>query len=353
VGRRSNGGDREGSSALYVGIDLGTSCSAVCASNGVRKWIESIVGWPKDVIARKLIGRPIVFGEENHRLRLSLEQYRPLQSGVITKGPDRGEEAARELVKHLVSLAEPVPGQKIFLVIGAPSQATAYNKQAIRDAVAALVEGVMIVSEPFTVAYSLGALDRSLIIDMGGGTVDLCVMHGVIPSESDQSSIPQAGDAIDAQLHQFLSERYPEAAFTRNMVRQFKEANAFVGPPTAPVVVTMPVAGKPTAFDITEPLRRACESILPYLREALHERIAAIDPEFQEAVRQNVVLAGGSSQIRGLGTAVGDMLEELGGGRVHVVEDPIFTGAAGALAIASDTPAEDWTRLRSEPDLVL
>ena len=31
-----------------VGIDLGTSRSAIVASNGQRAWVESYVGWPKD-----------------------------------------------------------------------------------------------------------------------------------------------------------------------------------------------------------------------------------------------------------------------------------------------------------------
>jgi rod shape-determining protein MreB len=93
--------------------------------------------------------------------------------------------------------------------------------------------------------------------------------------------------------------------------------------------------------------------MLPYLRDAIRTRIAGSDPEFQEPVRQNVVLAGGTSQIRGLQQAVEAMLSEMGGGNVTVVEDPLYIGAAGALAIACDTPAEDWSRLRSEPDLVL
>jgi rod shape-determining protein MreB len=36
---------------LYVGIDLGTSRSAISSNNGNRNWIESYVGWPEDFIA--------------------------------------------------------------------------------------------------------------------------------------------------------------------------------------------------------------------------------------------------------------------------------------------------------------
>jgi rod shape-determining protein MreB len=257
------------------------------------------------------------------------------------------------LVRHLIELAEPGPGEQVHAVIGAPSLATAYNRQAIREALAHRVAGVMIVSEPFTVAYAMGLLDKALIIDLGAGTTDLCLMHGTIPEAEDQRSLPQAGDAIDSQLQQLLKERHPQAGFSRHMVRQFKERFGFVGKPPEPVVVTMPIQGRPTQIEITEELRRACESILPYLREAIRELIGGSEPEFQEQVRQNVVLAGGTGQLRGLGPYVEGVLDELGGGRVTVVDDPLFTGAAGALAIAADTPTEDWARLRSEPDLVL
>lgn len=351
--RSVEGSNRSNSAALYIGIDLGTSRSAVCASNGVRKTIESIVGWPRDAVARRLIGKPVVYGEENHRFRLSIEQVRPLQRGVIHKGADRGEEAARELVRHLIELAEPALGDPIYAVIGAPSRATDYDKQAIRDALSDRASSAMIVSEPFTVAYALGLLDRAIIVDMGAGTTDLCRMHGTIPGEADQLSVPQAGDAIDQQLQQLLAERFPHAKFSLHMVRGFKEKAGFVGAPNERVFVTMPVAGRPTDFDITEPMQRACESILPYVKEALRSQIAECDPEFQEQYRQNIVLAGGTSQLRGLGDTVHQWLAEMGGGRVTVVDDPIFTGAAGALAIAMDTPSEDWSRLRSEPDLVL
>ena len=68
---------------LLVGIDLGTSRSSISADNGKREWVQSYVGWPKDFIARKVVGKPILFGEEAVSHRLSLDLYRPLKNGVI------------------------------------------------------------------------------------------------------------------------------------------------------------------------------------------------------------------------------------------------------------------------------
>src|SRR5688572_31431234 len=68
---------------LYLGIDLGTSRTSVCSSNGVRSTLASYVGYPKDVVAKKLLKRDVLFGDEALEKRLSLDLYRPLGEGVI------------------------------------------------------------------------------------------------------------------------------------------------------------------------------------------------------------------------------------------------------------------------------
>ena len=70
----------------------------------------------------------------------------------------------------------------------------------------------MIVSEPFAVAYGLEALLHTLIIDIGAGTTDFCVMNGRLPTEEEQRTLPQAGDWIDEQLMRLMRDRYPQAS---------------------------------------------------------------------------------------------------------------------------------------------
>ena len=43
------------SNKLQVGIDLGTSRSAISSSAGQRYVVESYVGWPLDMVARKVL----------------------------------------------------------------------------------------------------------------------------------------------------------------------------------------------------------------------------------------------------------------------------------------------------------
>ena len=44
----------EDNDTLCVGIDLGTSRCSVSASNGERHVVDSYVGWPLDMVARKV-----------------------------------------------------------------------------------------------------------------------------------------------------------------------------------------------------------------------------------------------------------------------------------------------------------
>jgi rod shape-determining protein MreB len=328
---------------LSIGIDLGTSRSAISASNGKKSWVESYVGWPKDFVARKVLGQPVLFGEEALENRLSLKIYRPLENGVIRDDSELSEAATKELIGHLIQKAKAKNGHKqTRAILGVPSESFKANKMAIKRLVADFADEIMVVTEPFSVAYGLDALNNAMVIDIGAGTMDFCIMSGTIPSEDDQRTVFTAGDHIDRLLQTYLRERYPKADFTPNMVRRFKEDHSFIGEPENDVIVEIPVEGKPTQHDITSEMRRACESILPGLVETMLELIAKFDPEFQMNVRNNIILAGGGSQIKGLREHVEQVLKEYGPCHVQTVQDPLYGGADGALSLAVDMPPEYW-----------
>jgi rod shape-determining protein MreB len=184
-----------------------------------------------------------------------------------------------------------------------------------------------------------------LIIDIGAGTVDFCIMHGTIPSEEDQKTLLTAGDYIDEQLFNSLTEKYPNSRFNKNMVRLFKERFSFVREVDEEIRVELPVSGKPVMHDIKDEIRRSCESILPALVETTTEMIARFDPEFQVRIKNNIVLAGGGSLIRNICEYVQEALREYGACRITRVSDPLFAGADGALRLAQDMPAKYWEKL--------
>lgn len=338
----------ESKQTLKVGIDLGTSRSSVTASNGERHVVESYVGWPADMVARKVLKKEVLVGRDALENRTMLELHRPLEEGLIKEGSSRDEAAVRELLRHLLALAgagEAKNGRRVHAVVGVPASTLRVNKQSVRKAMDDLVDSLIIVSEPFAVAYGLEALLHTMVIDLGAGTADFCVMRGRLPGEDDQRTLTTAGDWLDEQLDVKIRERHPEASFTPHMVRGWKEQHSFVGEPKAPVKVTVPVAGKPTEIDVTQPMRAACEALLPPLVETMLDLLSRVDPEFQERVRNNVVLAGGTSLIRGLDKRLEAELAQVGGGRVSRVSDPVFAGSDGGLSIALEAPEADWERL--------
>ena len=330
---------------LYVGIDLGTSRSVVSASNGNRKWVESYVGWPKDFVAKKMLGKSVLFGSEALEHRLALHLTRPLRNGIITEGTERDEAAVHELIDHLIELAGAGPDNEICVAVGVPAEALKVNKIAIRNAVAQHAKKLMVVSEPFSVAYGLGTLDNTMIIDIGAGTVDFCIMHGTVPADEDQRSILMAGDYVDEQLLKLLSEKHPEADFSLNTVRKFKEKHGFVGEPKRRVKIEAPVDGKFTEFDITNEMRKACESPMPAIVETVIDLIGSFDPEFQESVRNNIIIAGGGSQLTGLDTYLGEATKQFGPCSFSCITDPLYAGADGALELAVDMPEEFLEKL--------
>lgn len=329
---------------LHVGIDLGTSRSAIAASSGERHVVESYVGWPVDMVARKVVKKPVLFGHEALENRPMLDLHRPLERGLIKEGSPKAEAAVRELLGHLIEKAGG-GGRTVQAVVGVPAEAMRVSRQHLRNAVKGIADCLLLVSEPFAVAYGMDALLHTMIIDIGAGTSDFCVMNGRYPTDEDQRTLTHAGDSVDEQLVLQIRARHPEANFSIHMVRDWKEKHSFVGEPKGAVVVEAPVRGKPTSLEITAEMRKACESLVGPLTETMLDLLSRVDPEYQQKVRGNVVLAGGGSQIPGLAAALEKALEDVGGGRVRAVDDPVFAGASGSLAIAADAPEGDWERL--------
>src|SRR5437868_13873757 len=248
---------------LHVGIDLGTSRSAISASNGERFVVDSFVGWPADMVAKKILKRNVLIGHDAVANRTMLDLHRPLERGLLKEGSDKDVEAVRELLKHLLGLVGvkkngKVDSGNVRAVVGVPAAALRTNKQYLRNSMKGIVDSLMIVSEPFAVAYGLNALLHTMIIDIGAGTSDFCVMRGRYPTEEDQRTLTIAGDSIDTHLLKLIEERYPQANVTIFMVREWKEKTSFVGAAPEKVVVTAPVNGVPTQLDITNEMRASC-----------------------------------------------------------------------------------------------
>ena len=285
---------------------------------------------------------------------MSLDLYYPLEKGVFKYRPDpaaraegagddnREAAAVEELVRHVIGLSDTGRGQTVRAVVGSPAMASISDKQAIIDVLRDLADAVMVVSEPFLVAYGLGLYNNALVVDIGAGTLDLCRMHGTIPDEVDQRTLYEAGNFIDEKFHDLLQGKVKDSPISRYLARTIKERYAFVSPITEGISVEFQVEGKPVLNNIAEELKEACEGILPNMLSAIRELITSFEPEFQDDLRNSIVLAGGGSQIKGLPEVIESDLTEFGPSRVTVVDDPIYAGALGALKLAQDMPEDEW-----------
>ena len=168
-----------------------------------------------------------------------------------------------------------------------------------------------------------------------------------MPEDSDQITLPVAGDAVDEALSEQIKATCPGAQFTIQMIKEIKERYSFLGEPPERAVVELPVEGKPTKFDVTDQIREACSILVKPIVEGLNQLVASFDPEFQHRLRNRVLLAGGGSLIKGLDTAIESAMQrDIGGGKVIRIEEPIYGGANGALKIAHDMPEDYWEKLK-------
>lgn len=330
---------------LLLGIDLGTSRTAVMSNRGVRTMVHSVVGYPKDVIAVKLTGESHVIGSEALEKRSYMDLYRPLEDGVIKEASERDLEAARLLIEHAVSLAEPKESDEVCAIIGVPARASIANKGLLLEVVKEYLDVAMVVSEPFMVAYSVDRLNNAIIVDIGAGTIDICAMKGTVPSAEDQATIIKGGDYVDELLANAILESYPDVQMTGHLARSIKEQYAFVGEPPEKVFVRLRADGKPVTYDLTDEIKLACETLVSVIVEHVGNLIAGFDPEDQEEVIKNIYLAGGGSQIKGLNKVIAERLSEYGPVNVTRVDDPEYAGCAGALKLTQDLPPRYWNRI--------
>lgn len=330
---------------LIIGIDLGTSRTAVMSNRGYKQITRSIVGYPKDIIGIKLLGKAQVFGDEALKNRSALTLYHPLEDGVIRDASERDYTAALELLKHVVHEAQQGDDVPVAGIIGVPSRASIMNKELLLQIANEVMTTALVVSEPFMVAYHLNKLNDAIIVDIGAGTVDICGVKGSVPTQKDQITTLKGGDYIDERLESAIQQKFYDVQITRNLVRVIKEQHAFVGEPSEPIKVTLRSDGKPAVYDITREIRSVCESIIPDIVENIISIMKGYDPENQIDVLQNIYLAGGGSNIKGIAGMVEKMLGDYGQVKVTCVSDPDFAGCSGALKLAMDLPAEHWDKI--------
>ncbi|MGF1526311.1 MAG: rod shape-determining protein [Candidatus Competibacterales bacterium] len=330
----------------HVGIDLGTSRTCIVTSTGQRKSTRTCVGYPKDVISRKRIGKDYLLGDDALDNQLSLNVVWPLADGVVRED-ERSIQATGLILRHIINVALPQlqADDKVNAAIGVPAQASINNKKLILGITQEFLDKVLIVSEALNVAYALDRFDECLIVDIGAGTTDLCRMHGSMPEADDQITLNIAGNYLDAEIKRALLAKYPEVQLSSRIIRRIKEKYGYVSETSDPVVVNLTERGIPKQYDITQIMRESCLKLTQPISEAIQTLVGTFDPDFQAKLRNNIIIAGGGSRLKGIDLAIERSLQPYGGGDAQCVEDVEYCGSIGALKMCLDMPDDYWEQL--------
>ncbi len=332
------------SDRLYIGIDLGTYQSTIMSSAGLTNSIETVVGRPKDPVARNFLGRDVLFGADAVKHKLACNIYRPLEHGVA-QDDEENLAAAKAFVTHLIETVDADEFDEVLGVICSPSHITFTDKSNLVSILRGQVNAIMVVSEPFAVAYGLDEVGGSVVADIGAGTTDIARIYGTFPSAADQVTFTEAGDWLDMRLMDLIGKKYAGAQMTQTMVREWKEEHSYVGDENREVLVDLSVEGKRQHVDIGDVMRLACNELIPHLIVGIKEIIAGADPEYQAMLRNNIILAGGVSGVGGLAEVVAEGLADIGDVSVWCAEDPHLRVADGAVKLAESMPDEIFTAI--------
>lgn len=332
------------SERLYIGIDLGTFQSTISASNGTNESVLTVVGKPKDPIARNFLKRDTLFGAEALKNKLACNLYYPLSAGVA-QDDENNLAAAKSFVTHLVEAVDPEEFDEVFGVICSPSHISFVDKSNLVSILRGQVNAIMVVSEPFAVAFGLDEIGGSIVVDIGAGTTDVARIYGTFPSEEDQVTISEAGDWIDNRLMELVAKKFTGAQLTKDMVRQWKEAGSYVGGDEKEQMVELSVDGKKQVVDVGDLIQIACEELIPHIVRTVKGIVAGADPEYQSLLRNNIILSGGGSLIDGIADRVADELADIGDVRVWCADDPMIRVADGALKLSMVMPDDQYTAI--------
>nr|AIE91291.1 Actin-like ATPase involved in cell morphogenesis (mreB) [uncultured marine group II/III euryarchaeote AD1000_114_C07] len=332
------------SERLYIGIDLGTFQSTISASNGTNESVLTVVGKPKDPIARNFLKRDTLFGGDALKNKLACNLYYPLSAGVA-QDDENNLAAAKSFVTHLVEAVDPEEFDEVFGVICSPSHISFVDKSNLVSILRGQVNAIMVVSEPFAVAFGLDEIGGSIVVDIGAGTTDVARIYGTFPSEDDQVTVSEAGDWIDEHLMELVAKKFTGAQLTKDMVRQWKEAGSYVGGDEREQMVELSVDGKKQVVDVGDLIQIACEELVPHLVRTVKGIVSGADPEYQSLLRNNIILSGGGSLIDGLADRVADELADIGDVRVWCADDPMARVADGALKLSMVMPDDQYTAI--------
>jgi rod shape-determining protein MreB len=311
-----------------IGIDLGTANTLVYVKDRGIMLRE-----PSVVAIQQGTHRVLAVGEEAKRMLGrtpgNIVAIRPMKAGVIADF-----EVTEAMLRYFIRKAH---NRKWIvrprIIISVPSGITEVEKRAVRDsAEAAGAREVYLIEEPMAAAIGVGLPVQepagNMIVDMGGGTTEVAIISlaGIVISRS----VRVGGDEMDEAIVQYLKRVY-NLMIGERTAEEIKIAIGSAYPLGEEMSYEVKgrdlVAGLPKTLTITsDEVREALQEPVSAIIEAIRITLERCPPELSsDLVDRGIVLAGGTSQLRGLDK----LIAEHTGLPVHVAEDPLVAVAEG------------------------
>src|SRR3989338_5716131 len=350
---------QKGSIAKAIGIDLGTTFSAVAVMEGGKPVIipnsEGERTTPSVVFIKdgeRVVGRParnqaIIHPE--HTIR-SIKRHMGEDFKVTIDGKDYApQEISAIILQKLKSDAEAFLNEKITdAVITVPAYFTDAQRQATKDAgkIAGL-NVLRIVNEPTAAALAYG-LDKGndhtiLVFDFGGGTFDVSVLElgdGVFEVKATAGNNHLGGDDIDDKLIDWMGDifkkqyridlREDKVAMQRLKEAAEKAKIELSSKTTTSINLPFISADSTGPKHLTTELTRATfESLVGDILNKLRDPTAQAikDAGLNPSQIDKVILVGGSTRIPAVQTIVKGVVGKEGEKTVNP-DEAVALGAA-------------------------
>lgn len=333
--------------SVDMGIDLGTCNTLVCIrGEGIVINEPSVVavkrGTNKVLQDGKAVG--LVAKEMLGRTPESIQAIRPMKDGVISDF-----EITQAMLKYFIRKAN---GSRRWIpprvVIAIPSGITEVERRAVLEsAMRAGARRVFLVTEPMAAAIGAGLpvteSTASMIVDIGGGTTEVAIIS--LGDIAVSRSVRVAGDGFDAAIGEYMKRAY-NLQIGEQMAERIKIDIGSAAPMPNDNESAMEVRGR----DIISGLPRKATITAGEIREALqgpvNQIVEAVTRSLESAqaelaadlVDNGIVMAGGSSLLRGLTTVINNAT----GLPTKLAEDPLTCVARGTAVYIENL--EEWQK---------
>lgn len=334
-----------------VGIDLGTANTLVyLRGKGI------VVTEPSVVAVNQKTGQVVAVGQTAKdmlgRTPGHLIAVRPLVDGVVSDF-----EATEEMLAYLINRAQGNSRRMLGprTVIGVPAGITNVEMRAVKDAAQnAGAREVYIVEEPIAAALGVRLPIReavgSMIVDIGGGTVDIAVLSlgGIVRAKN----LRVAGDKLNRDIIAYVRSEF-KILIGEKTAEDVKMAIGSVieGESRLEAVVRGRdlITGLPREIVLSDQdVREAISQSIDTLIESVREVLETTPPEIlSDIMRTGIVLAGGGALLKGLDQLLAQWLKV----PVVVADDPLTAVARGTGVILENLDLHQDLFLEHDDDL--